>query len=347
MNSERKLFRRRRLQSNIATATIASLVLIGSLGGYAYGSQSSKGPWNLIPFTSMAVPTSLSCSSPKFCVVTTDTGHALIFDGRSWSESGQLAAMLMSISCPTAGYCVAVEYPDGSGLDSGLIKLQGGRWSHPYLYPGTQSLNSVSCSSNTYCVGADGNGGVSVFNGNSWTSRVQVDGLGNPDLTDTGFVSISCSKLRFCAGVDNNGGVVVYRNGKWGTPVALTAAPSDPSFDVFRTPQSISCFGVSFCATGDQYGNAYVFNGTSWKTFPKADSYSFNTVSCPTRTLCLAGDGGTSYSSLVGRILKFNGTHWAPPSQKDGNGQYLDVSCSSATFCLGIDASGTVFRLVG
>jgi hypothetical protein len=74
-----------------------------------------------------------------------------------------------------------------------------------------------------------------------------------------------------------------------------------------------------------------MFNGSAWS--PPADvdgSHTLNSVSCASRSFCVAVD-------QQGDALTFNGRSWSAPARIAGpNGELVSVSCAARAFCVAV-----------
>jgi hypothetical protein len=92
------------------------------------------------------------------------TGHALVFDGSTWSPTQPMpgsVSLTYAVSCPTASFC-KVARSDGS-----VSTWQSGAWSDsvPVLHDGTLSIADISCASTAFCALVDSAGSVATFRG--------------------------------------------------------------------------------------------------------------------------------------------------------------------------------------
>jgi uncharacterized Fe-S cluster protein YjdI len=81
-----------------------------------------------------------------------------MFNGRSWTGPDEIdpGYKLISVSCPTTSFCVA-------GASERVFIYSGSTWSAPETIDpsdGAAEINSVSCSSPSFCVAVDGGGNV-------------------------------------------------------------------------------------------------------------------------------------------------------------------------------------------
>src|SRR5262249_22390513 len=114
-----------------------------------------------------------------------------------------------SVSCPSAGFCMAVL---GSGY---AATYDGTRWSRPArLSSSPGHPDSVSCSTASSCMAVDEQASAAfMFDGSKWSSAPGVNDL--VPNTRTGMASISCSSPSFCAAVDNGSNAFTFNGTSW------------------------------------------------------------------------------------------------------------------------------------
>lgn len=243
---------------------------------------SLSGPlvWGTPTAVSTAPLLSASCATPSFCVAVDGGAHAYVFDGSQWSSPKALSA-------------------------------QGG--------PGGQ-VASVSCTSPSFCVAVPpGSDGVVTWNGATWSAPRTVSA--------NALEGVSCVGTSFCTAVDGEGDAFEYNGSSW----------SRGSGD-WGGISGVSCVNSSFCVSVS--GGVSVFDGSSW-TEPNQQgaTSNFTGVSCPTTSYCLAVDA-------LGQALTFTGTWSAPvPIEPPVPGSGAEptpsgVSCWSAGACIVVDSAG-------
>ena len=131
---------------------------------------------------------------------------ALVFAGATtasaqgtWSSASDIDGDngLISVSCPTASFCAAVD------AKGNALIYNGSSWSSPSDVDGTNTLLSVSCPSANFCIAVDDTGDALTYNGSSWSSASDIDG--------SNFLEwVSCPSVSFCAAVDEVGNAVIY-----------------------------------------------------------------------------------------------------------------------------------------
>ena len=175
---------------------------------------------------------SVSCVSATLCVAVDNEGYAITYNGSTWSgptlaDSYQgNPVTLYSVSCPVPSFCAAV---DSLGY---AVTFNGSTWAAPQLVASDNSpMAVVSCASAKFCVasvnGGGGSpyfGGVSYYDGTSWSTPVVID-------THWNLSAISCPSLSFCAAGDASvtGYVLTYANSNTvpGAPINVIAEPGD------------------------------------------------------------------------------------------------------------------------
>ncbi len=238
-------------------------------------------------------------------------------------------AMVLSVSCASAGDCAAGGYYfDSSGSQAFVVSEVNGTWGTAIEVPGTKPLNtegiaevnSVSCASAGDCAAGgsylDSSGSqafvVSEVNG-TWHTAIEVPGTKALNTGGEAQVnSVSCASAGDCAaggGYGNSSGsqefVVSEVDGTWGTAIEVPGTTSR-STDQYDTVNSVSCASAGDCAAGGGYDDssahreAFVVsevNGT-WETAIEVPgtaalnvggSAAVNSVSCARAGSCAAG----------------------------------------------------------
>lgn len=104
-------------------------------------------------------PTSISCTSRRFCAVAGDSKYGAydvsVFDGSQWRDHlANPNSSFTGVSCTSDIWCVAVS-SDGS-----VAYYDAGSWTHPTNVD-VQGFSDVSCPEATECYATDFSGGVS------------------------------------------------------------------------------------------------------------------------------------------------------------------------------------------
>ncbi len=239
--------------------------------------------------------------------------------GTSWSPPSAIDGAMVSVSCPTASFCMAV---DSNGR---VLHFNGTTWAAPLSIDGSNYLSSVSCPTVTFCMAVDRGGNALSFNGTTWAAPLSIDGTHS-------LYSVSCPTVSLCKAVDGSGNALSFNGSTWAAPLSV---------DSTNEISSISCPTTSFCMAVDGSGKALGFNGSTWATPSLIDSVGyFTSLSCPTASFCMATDN-------FGDVLNFNGTTWAAPTVLDVADYLSSVSCTSATLCIVVTFSGKTFTFNG
>jgi hypothetical protein len=144
----------------------------------------------------------------------------------AWSAPVKVAGVrsLTDVSCPAAGWCVAVA-------DRQALVYTGGIWSAPVTIesghppinapPATAKLGpllgTVSCASPTFCMAGDDAGRMFTFDGKHWTGPILVDRAGIGD--------VSCATVSFCGAVDDSGDALIWHGSSWSAPEVPSGGP--------------------------------------------------------------------------------------------------------------------------
>lgn len=286
-----------------------------------------------------------------------------------WSQPNRVqgAGALSAVSCPTVAFCVAVGGEDAA-------TYYRGHWSKAVVidtHRGSGSgLDTVSCSSPTFCIAGDDAGDAFTFDGFKWSNAVLADG-------EAGFSQISCVASGSCMAVDDDGNFTYLHGGGWSRPVPIPGSSQPLSIACTRslvcmavdgnatgayrfrrgrwsdagqlpvlTPQggsatpvgsSVSCATSELCAALDDFGEAFIWQGKRWSDAVRFDTGladASDAVSCPSSKFCMVVDED-------GVATRWNGSTWSSATQVDAaDASLADVSCASSRFCVAVDGYG-------
>jgi hypothetical protein len=297
----------------------------------------------------------VSCKGAKSCLVVGDyytstsenaTAHmlALSYNGTSLKPTttvplpkGVTGVALISVSCATTRYCVALGANDSD----------------------TSAFGDAGSSFDI----------VETWNGAKWTLHTPAASIGKTTVALAS--GVSCATSTFCVVTgasysENTPGFATNLyfaswNGKKLTTMKLAAAGS--SADVVE-PLGISCATPSSCAvTGVNFGSASsggttsaasfteIWNGKSWQlakvTWPKGAAESVLAgVSCYAAHACEAvgADGANLDSSFRAAAVSYQGTAGAvqpvPVPPKGHSAVFDDVSCLPWGSCVAVGETG-------
>ncbi len=309
----------------------------------------------------------VSCVSTSFCIAVgwyslpSPGGIRTLveqFNGVSWSlvpspnPTNQFFAFLVSVSCTSTTFCVAVgsnevQRDTGTGFVFTIVEqFNGASWSlvpspnlsEPAGGDGMSVLPSVSCTSITFCVAAGWGGPLSgtqlplieTFNGSSW-SVTPSPAPPNPFplSAESGYmahlVSVSCTSPSFCVTVGFVKGEISSNN------------------RVFSATLTETFNGSSWSITPSPYSNVVV----------SPSSYGhINGVVCTSPSYCVAVGysvqlpPGTTPGTSSTLIETYNGSSWSITPSPDmstvpGAGNILNaVSCASSSACAALGSYG-------
>jgi hypothetical protein len=248
------------------------------------------------------------------------------------SGDGSGETDLSGVSCTSSSFCVAV---DSYGH---ALTYNGARWTKRVaVVPSPYHLWDVSCSSPSFCL-AGSDDGAAIYDGTTWSIAPSPPGL----------VGVACQSSSFCVGLVARG-AAIYNGVTWSKPVRIDTDPRRFVVD------SISCGSVSFCVAteGSSFAPgapivATIYGGTSWskpKVIDARPGLLSASVSCPSRSFCLAVDDEAN-------AMKYNGRTWSAPTKVasgygTGGKALTHVACASSSFCVAIDNGGAALTYDG
>ncbi|MDA8399375.1 MAG: hypothetical protein M0008_04900 [Actinomycetota bacterium] len=285
----------------------------------------------------------------------------------SWSTGRQINTKhknytldsIISASCPTTSFCVAVG--DG-GYE---FTYSGGSWSAGRRIDSNAFLSSISCPTVSFCVAADPRGYVFTYSGGSWSAGRQIDTKTHASVyygAHEDLNSVSCPTTSFCVAVGLGGFEFTYSGGSWspGRQIDTNTFGQGHHYPL----SSVSCASASFCVAVGTDGYEFTYSGGSWSAGQKIATDALDSVSCPTAGFCVAvGLGGYSLTDSQLRRLSaraarrlasrgyseftFSGGSWSP-GLGIGTKPGLDsVSCPTTGFCVAVDSRGNEYTYSG
>lgn len=287
----------------------------------------------------------VSCASSSLCVAVDEAGNVIVSTQPvvgTWAVAhvdGE--TYILGVSCPSTSLCVAV---DAAGKVLTSSEPAGGEHAWASTEVDSHALIGVSCSSESLCVAFDSVGNVLTSTepttGKSAWSTAHVD----PDNILWG---VSCT-VSLCVVVNGYGNALTSANPTQGGDSWITTHV-DSSNPVGLT--SISCASTSLCVAADSGGNEVEdvvtstdpIGGTgAWTTTPLRETGFLSSVSCPSTTLCIAGNHSkalfTSTDPTGGASAWIYQTEYAWPPIESPNAKYFgplaSVSCASVSFCV-------------
>ena len=298
-----------------------------------------------------------------------------------WSSAGvptpalaTQGSQLLSVSCPTAGECLAVGYFSPSSRDAHpeAARWNGKKWTlmpTPAI-PGTDGgyLAGISCVSARSCVAVGGTNTDAVlaewWNGRRWKlgSPVQPPGVPNAESNyGAGFSSVSCLPSGRCVAVgeaqDTPSGLTtplaeVMRDHRW----SLQTVPTGPVRD-HEQLQSVSCASPRLCVavgSGQPYRLRDTWNGRNWSALQftnvgRVESTNPSGVSCFSTTACMIIGYGqlesVNYSAPRSFAQRWDGKRWENrtfPNRSDFDG--LAIACPATRRCVAVGNTSSTLR---
>jgi hypothetical protein len=220
-------------------------------------------------------------------------------------------------------------------LASGAQAAAPGWLGQEQVDPHNSALNTVACSSPSFCVA----GGLDLV---VQDHAVQTDISSKLSSSTDEVAAISCATgTTFCAVTDDSGGAYTLS----GETLSARTQVAVNGFD------AVSCPLSSFCMAIDAEGNTYRFNGSAWASLSTLGSLSSTLsdlqVSCVSAQFCLAAlpAGGSSSDE---DFYTYTGSNWSGSSVLESTGAVESgLSCTSSSFCVATDTSDNTLRFNG
>jgi hypothetical protein len=372
------------LRSGIRLAQLAAVaglaVALAPAAAQASAAPAANGGWSVqsvpVPQAKFSLFHSVSCASAGNCAAVGvsrrqhQNARVLIETSKNgvWSDSHAPQpgnggpAVLLSVSCPVAGFCMTVgqvSAVSGGGVSPVSEVWNGKTWRMGGAGGGNARLSSVSCVTAKFCIAVGETvqpatvGGVPIaithplverWNGSGWAIIPA-----SPLTTRGQLSSVSCVSQDFCVALGTarlNGSNTHPVAERWtGTSVRLITA-----LGLAPNQKNISCASVAWCMTagtsahGAHRAVAQRWNGTTWKTFALGQPGMLHGMSCTSNAACTAvGSSGRGSFAAA-----WNGVSWhltALPSGRRWTGSALEsVDCTPAGHCT---AAGSATRAGG
>jgi hypothetical protein len=301
----------------VSCPTSSWCMAVGSVTDRSYLRHALAQVWDAGSWRVLAPPpgqslTSVSCSSPSFCMVTDQPGGLRAWNGSTWRPVVSPSYAVTAPSCASRSLCLvingsatsqSVDFPESWNGRAWHARTNAGVCFGP---PGLCALNDVSCGSPSNCVavgftqfGASNSTTKTdsvVWDGSHWTVE-QPPSPGDPAWLD----QVSCAASACLAtGVGYSAAEGGY------LPVALAWDKAAGTWRDVSPDSGVVCSGFSGpCG--------------SWTT----------AVSCGSPTNCMTmGAGGDQ---------QWNGSDWSPaPTVGSGPGSSLDAISCHGSMCLSV-----------
>jgi hypothetical protein len=142
----------------------------------------------------------VSCFSDQRCMVMLFSPDVVEFRDGHWLSPSEMSLghILTGLGCSDSGVCFAID-----GLGDAYF-FNGTSWSTAVNAWGAAEY--VVCKSRQFCLAVGG--GVSQWNGETWTQPTDID----PGATMT---DVACVSVSNCVAVDNRGRVIRFDAGHW------------------------------------------------------------------------------------------------------------------------------------
>jgi RHS repeat-associated protein len=226
----------------------------------------------------------------------------------------------------------------------------------------TAAKADVACASASFCmrVGASLNGSTptsraKTWNGGSWTKSTTVSPAGAKASELGGVACASTTACRAVGSYVDSTGVTKPLTLAWnGTAWSVTTTPvpagaTSSRLTAIACLSSTDCRAVgSYVASGTTRTLAMSWNGTAWSIVatPNAvgPSNQLLGVACTAASSCRAVGSYTEAGGTVKTLaMNWNGTAWSIATSGNPSGAkesaLLDLSCTSATFCIAVGYS--------
>lgn len=282
----------------ISCPSVSLCVVVDSAGDLITSQDPSggAGAWHLV--SGVGTNTGVSCPSVSLCVALASDGVMVSTNPTGGAGAWRDVAMATSpapwaasVSCPAASLCVVGD-SSGNVVTSTNPTGDASGWTATHISVGSGNENmQVSCASASLCVAVDGAGYV-------FTSTDPTGGQGAWATTNLGqgnpISAVSCPTASLCLGVGGAYGTVTWTT----NPTGGAAAWHSVTVPGLATMNSVTCASSSLCAVGGTSSLASSTSptggGTSWKTKNTCGSEACDdtivSLSCPSASLCIAGD---------------------------------------------------------
>jgi hypothetical protein len=259
------------------------------------------------------------------------------------------------VSCaPGGGLCVTTDDYGNVVSTTDAADEKSASWKRENVTPGLGSnspnqLAGVSCPSTSLCVANDSTGGVWTSGDPSNTATPWVD---TTNVDPAGIANgISCPTTSLCVLIDYTGNVTALTNpssGQWSA--SFEALSGSPDLTAISCHHQSAPTVETLCAIADDSGDIWTSTDpqdghtATWTESTGVDSGLFNSISCPTVTVCLATDqaaSGLDHNIVRSTNADSGSPTWTVQTGVDGGNSVGSVSCPSADVCVADTGGGS------
>ncbi len=301
--------------------------------------------------------TAVSCPTRSLCVAVDDGGNVLASGHPATAFSWGLtrvnrAGMLTAISCPSRSFCVAVG---NSGMVLSSTNPSGGphAWKRARIDRGND-LTGVSCRSQHLCVATSYQG--DLVSSTDPAAGARAWKAVSPNMSDE-LTGISCPSVSLCVAVSALTTIEISTDPTGGPRTWHETDLSEGSASEFA---AVSCASAALCIAVDTQGNVasstHPARGKHRWRLAAADAagavsldnsaqVGLTGVSCPARSLCVAGDGAGNVvvsNHPTGAARGWKQARIGGPADSSSALDFSGVSCPSKRLCVAVDANGNV-----
>jgi len=286
---------------------------------------------------------SVACPGADQCTAV-DAVHELTFDPRSAHVATHLRTLpgrafppVAAVACPALTLCSAPR-------DTSQITFNPRSFGHPrgrvIDHDGDGTFVTARCPSRGECVAIDDDGAAVTYD--PQTGRIIRRSI-NVEKVEA-LTALACPARSQCTATDNDGTAITFdpltghrlASAKIDKPVGLDA----PSGDSDNELDGIACRGTRLCVAVDTLGNEASFDPHSrrgGRLHAVAPGSALSSVACPTRGLCVLGDGsGRVWTGHAG------GTYWISTRLPGASG-LTSIACVTGRECVAVDSAGDEF----
>jgi hypothetical protein len=311
--------------------------------------------------------TGLACTSPSRCIAVgaRRTGPSSIgvlaerWNGTAWTQlpppvpAGAVSSSFAGISCPAASACMATgQFSTSTAVHTLAEWWDGTSWAVLATTDppdGPHAFGAVSCASATACMAAGdrtfpSGPAVEVWDGSTWS----VLALPVPAATEPVLGGVACTSAASCmvTGGDFDGSSLFAD--RWNGGTSWSRLPMHSPSLAFARVIGMSCASASHClavgaegSLGIYAGFAQAWDGSRWRAVRTRRVEVLDDISCPRWGRCLAAGYYLADSDDIKILAEaWNGTTWRLANRPGPAGFLDDVSCVSASFCMGIGGIG-------